>query len=587
MIESGHKAKCLLCPKHTEITCKRYNVERHNATNHAEFMKKIISDEERKLIFDRKKAELQGIKMKKYLNRFEIVTKASFKISHLLLQRQKPFSDGPIIKEAMLIGMDEILTNHKDKSMIMADISSIQLSRSTVTRRSESMAEEIITSLKSKIRKANAISICLDESTDINDMSQLVVFARIVSCDLRVSDEIFGLIPLETSTTAQDIFDALQKVFVRYSINSSDLVSITTDGAASMVGVRNGLVAKLKSENPLLFSTQCIIHQESLCAKTGIKDAKPFADFIMKVINKCVASGATRHRQFKKFLEENEADVRDLCKMQQVRWLSTEQCFKRFLSNHSLIKQFLEDNNVQVDELNSTETLVKLSFFCDLTSKMGALNRRLQGKANCVWDSFKYINNFKLEIESSIEEFKAGNFKSFQNFDLIVSSDDPADSESLSVNAEFAISWLQMLLEDLNKHFQDFQSLLPLLKFGENIESITFEDLDLIASMFGYEYQKLKTEFIAYKSDIALNPDLNFVKLKNQKLLSQAYGNVVSVFADSYMCETSFSKMNFILNEFRSRLTQYHLECCLIVSCTNIEIDFDNLVASIDCKVSH
>lgn len=65
MIESGHKAKCLLCPKHTEITCKRYNVERHNATNHAEFMKKIISDEERKLIFDRKKAELQGIKMKK------------------------------------------------------------------------------------------------------------------------------------------------------------------------------------------------------------------------------------------------------------------------------------------------------------------------------------------------------------------------------------------------------------------------------------------------------------------------------------------------------------------------------------------
>ena len=44
----------------------------------------------------------------------------------------------------------------------------------------------------------------------------------------------------------------------------------------------------------------------------GTGDAKYFADTVMKIINKCIAVGATKHRLFRKFLENSEAEIADL-----------------------------------------------------------------------------------------------------------------------------------------------------------------------------------------------------------------------------------------------------------------------------------
>ena len=68
----------------------------------------------------------------------------------------------------------------------------ISLSRFTVARRIDDLSENIKVSLKDRISKCSALSIALDESTDLSDTAQLVVFIRGVTDNFEVIQKIFG-----------------------------------------------------------------------------------------------------------------------------------------------------------------------------------------------------------------------------------------------------------------------------------------------------------------------------------------------------------------------------------------------------------
>ena len=343
-----------------------------------------------------------------------------------------------------------------------------------------------------------------------------------------------------------------------------------------MVGKKNGVVAKLKQENSKLLSLQCIIHQENLVAKAGIPEAKIFSDKVMKIVNKCISSGATRHRLFRQFLEECEHDITDLQKMQQVRWLSCANVFTKFLNAIGPIKEFLATLKIQFEELDDGFWIQKLSFLTDLTNKMSVLNRSLQGKRNFAWDSFKKISSFKMNIQSSIDEFENNNFDSFENL-----------SKCSPVEKNFFLKWLRFILDDISKRFQDFQTVMFILKFGENPRPASDDDLQLIAVQFNLDYQKLKYEMNTYRSELMFNDDPTLKKFYQFPHLTKAMAHCQSLFADSYLCESAFSKMNFILNDYRANLTQNNLENCLIIATTELQIDLNELVRRLDCRVLH
>ena len=207
-----------------------------------------------------------------------------------------------MIKEAIISGMGVLLSKSRDKNGIMNSIKSLQLSHQTISRRAQLFSSKLKEKLIFEISKSRAISICLDESTDQKDMSQLIIFIRIVREDNSFIDEIMDLKPLKLTTKAIDIFNVLKESLADHEISFGDITAITTDGAAAMTGSKSGLTALLKRENPLIKSFKCIIHQESLIAKLGISSAKKFADNVMKIVNKIVSVGSLRHRKFKALL---------------------------------------------------------------------------------------------------------------------------------------------------------------------------------------------------------------------------------------------------------------------------------------------
>ena len=81
--------------------------------------------------------------------------------------------------------------------------------------------------------------------------------------------------------------------------------------------------------------------------------------------------------------------------------------------------------------------------------------------------------------------------------------------------------------------------------------------------------------------------EMSIQTLKNFKMLKLAYAKILSMFPDSYICESTFSKLNFILNQYRSNLTQKNLLNCIKIACNDSEIDFEEIVKDMFCQVSH
>ncbi|KAH0808349.1 hypothetical protein GEV33_014442 [Tenebrio molitor] len=125
-------------------------------------------------------------------------------------------------------------------------------------------------------------------------------------------EELLGLLPLKGRTRGEDTANAVIECIEKHHIPLDKIVSISTDGAKSMTGVRNGFVAILKEKiNHEILTYHCIIHQEALCAQTFPEKICKVMELVIKIINSIIAK-ALNHRQFKEFLVEVESEYADL-----------------------------------------------------------------------------------------------------------------------------------------------------------------------------------------------------------------------------------------------------------------------------------
>jgi len=114
-----------------------------------------------------------------------------------------------------------------------------------------------------------SLSLALDESTDIQDKPQLAIFVRYVTRYVDVKEELLDLISLKETTLGVDIKIAFDETLRKADIPLNKIMSISTDGAPSMVGCKNGLVGLLKNDTNFsdFIPIHCIIHREHLTAK--------------------------------------------------------------------------------------------------------------------------------------------------------------------------------------------------------------------------------------------------------------------------------------------------------------------------------
>lgn len=201
-------------------------------------------------------------------------------------------------------------------------IDDLQLSRHTVETRISDINNALESDLHADLNAYVYFSVALGESCDIQDKSQLAIFARIVSEDCVIKRGVLDIVSLKNRTRGIDVKDAMTEVFKKANLSLEKLTATVTDGVPSMIGSVNGLVGLCKCDDAFteFRNFHCIIHREQVVSKT------PNLDHVMKPVIEIVnhiCTHALNHLQCKKLIAEVDAELPgELLLHCAVRWLS-------------------------------------------------------------------------------------------------------------------------------------------------------------------------------------------------------------------------------------------------------------------------
>lgn len=591
----SNKPVCLICGTVIAVL-KRANLKRHHETNHASWKDKypMNSDTRQKKLDALLDAQRRStIIMTSSMSQQEKAAEASLRIAWILNKKKMPLDSSETVKECIIAASQAVST--KDTT---AAFEKIPLSNDTNTRRTEKIAINIKESLITKLKAAPQMSICIDESVDITDIPQLVVFVRFLD-GKAFREELLALIPLPGRTTGEDIFNAVKSFFEQHGIPLNRISSLVTDGAPSMVGKEKGFTARLREINPNLLSYHCIIHNSVLCSKLNPKCAEHM-DLIIKLVNFLRANSALRHREFKEFLMENEAQYLDVPYHNAVRWLSKGNVLKTVWGVLEHITTFLAAIeptaavNSFIEFLSSEDDLMMVAFMVDIFGHLNEFNLSLQGKNKVIADMRKEVKAFEMKLHlfrQDIENSKLLHFPTLKEYQSKTGATDTDMSQFMTI--------IQDMIVEFDSRFTAFNTcdaLLLLIKnpyitepqgpWTEQVEgfcpdlSIASLQTELINLQADAELKHLFSKEATEDFWIALSPH-NFQSLKTLGLY------VSGMFGSTWLCESLFSQMNIVKSKYRSKLTHAHLEQILRIATTGFEPDFKKLAQESRAHFSH
>ncbi|MEE6499512.1 hypothetical protein FKM82_003469 [Ascaphus truei] len=539
------KTVCLLCKKSFSDN-KVDSLKKHFQNKHSAFNNKFpVDGPSRVREIARLKSQFQDQKssLKQFLSSNELVTLASYKAVWILARKKKPFSDAEIVKDILVTVMETLLENYesKVKNDILQKVQNLQLSRRTVVRRVLELSKNIEEQLLEQLKDCLCFSLALDESTDCTDTAQLIFWVRFVLSNFTIREEILVLCGLRGQTCATDVLEHFISASKQYDLDQIKLASITTDGAPAMIGRKSGFVSRLKqhlSENGvknMLPSFHCILHQENLCAQMLETDTlKTLMDKVVKIVNYIRSGSSLIHRQFVEALKECDF----LVEKRQIKFFSD-----------------IENPSWQCD----------LHFLCDIMAHLNELNVKLQGKGKVICELAQHIQEFKSKLNLIQVQTQKDDLTHFANLNRFLEKNE--ECGLLDVKRQLYVNWIKNLSQKFESRFSDFNDFKLAFKF--------------LRDPFHFDITNSSKEISTLLS-------LDKRGLEDDLLSFHTISKLLSMFGSTWVCESTFSMMDFIKSKHRSRIVDVNLEAelrCALSS--DIQPKFMQLVRNKDCQISH
>ncbi|XP_071063277.1 general transcription factor II-I repeat domain-containing protein 2B-like [Pseudochaenichthys georgianus] len=542
---------------------KDYNVSRHYETKHAEKYKNL-TDAERARTSEALLAKLQkqqGFFTKLHTSR-DAATKTSFVISHKIAKNSKLFSEGEFVKECLVDSAALICPKKK------AAFEQVPLSRQTVTRRIEEIAGNLELQLQHEVASFAFFSLALDESCDVRDTAQLLVFVRGITPDFKITEELAAMRSMKGTTTGSDLFTEVNECMDTLGLTWDRLAGVTTDGCPNLTGKNVGLLKRMQDKvteidaDQKLVCLHCIIHQHVLC-KSVLK-IDHVIDVVPKIVN-FIRARALNHRQFVALLEEHETEHRDIGYHTAIRWLSLGKVLKRVWDLKAEIQEFCEKKG---SELSDEDWIADFAFAVDVTALMNELNTKLQGKGLFVHEMHSLVKAFMTKMQFLSSQLESNTLTHMQTLKEVTPSADHLRRYS---------SMLGALHGEFSRRFKDLRKIE--------------DEMQLVSSPFTCSVDNapsdVQLELIDLQSDAVLAEHFKSASLLDfySSLKEENFPNMrrhaqkmLVLFGSTYICEQTFSIMKFQKSRYRSSLTDDHLTAVLRISTSDIQPDIDALV---------
>ena len=218
---------------------------------------------------------------------------------------------------------------------------------------------------------------------------------------------------LPEKTTGEEIFRVTSEYLEKGGLKWEDCMSVSTDGAAAMVGRTKGFVSRVKEKNPDVIITHCFLHREALVAKTLPADLVPVSDDVVRMVN-FVKSRPVKSRIFVALCEEMGAEHKALLFHTEVRWLLRGKVLARVYELREELKVFLtNEGSDYAKPLASDEWCARLAYLADIFHHLNELSTRMQGRNENLVTSTDKINGFRSKVQLWQQHVENGNLKMF------------------------------------------------------------------------------------------------------------------------------------------------------------------------------
>ncbi|XP_073432233.1 general transcription factor II-I repeat domain-containing protein 2-like [Dendrobates tinctorius] len=531
------RAVCLICQNIVSVF-KEYNLRRHYQTQHKDKYDCLVGEVRKDQILKLKNTlttQQNTFVKQKQLNISSL--RASFQVAKLIACTGRPFVEGEFVKECLLSVAKEMCPEKVDL------FSTVSLSGPTITRRIEETGDNLHQHLQNSAKKLSYFSLALDESNDIRDSAQLLIFIHGTNDYFEVTEELAALQSIKGTTTGEDIYEKVCQTVNGLELDWAKLASVTTDGAPSMVGSKKGVIARINQEMD--------------------------------------KANALNHRQFQEFLSELNVGYEDVLYHTEVRWLSRGRVLKRFYDLLPQITEFLLSKNKEIPELNDAEWKWHLAFLTDVTELLNSFNVQLQGKGKLICDMQSHVKAFEVKLGLLIKQVKEENFCHLPTTQNLL-----AQKPLVAFPNKTCVDSLEILLKQFEFRFKELHLHGQDIQLFRNPFSIDIENVDTVYQMELAELQNCDSLKDAFKSSSLPNfyaslPSETYPNLRKHAL------KMATIFGSTYVCEQTFSRMKHLKSPTRSRLTDEHLHHLLRLAVTNMEPDIDHLISQKQAHSSH
>ena len=495
---------------------------------------------------------------------------ASFEISEMVAQMLKSHT----LAESVILPACKKMVKTMLGDEAEKEISKIPLSNDTVRRRILAMSDDIETNVCRNKLQDSIFALQVDETTDITNKAQLLVFIRFIDGD-QIVNQFLCCKEMSGTTKGEDIFQILNNYLKKWELSWKSCVGICTDGAPSMVGCLKGFTALVKEkQNPGIITTHCFLHREALIAKTLGVELKQVLNQVVEMVN-FIKSRPLKSRLFEQVCIDMDAQHRRLLLHTEVRWLSRGKVLQRVHELREELLAFFEELNHKIfsEYLKSEFWICCLAYLVDIFQHLNSLNKSMQGKNENILTSTDKMKAFQKKIAIWKRNSRDDNFEMFPSVSKThVKKMMPIIAEHLTTLEEK----LEFYFPSLNVDRYDWIRN-PFIEIPTDAGLVLAEEEEL-ACISSDRGLKIKYEELSLdKFWISIREEYPSTAKKALSVLIQ--------FSTSYLCELGFSSLTNIKCKKRQNIQciEEELRVCL----SHIRPDIKKIAKGYQAHVSH
>ncbi|GAB1869456.1 General transcription factor II-I repeat domain-containing protein 2A [Camponotus japonicus] len=231
----------------------------------------------------------------------------------------------------------------------------------------------------------------------------------------------------------------------------------------------------------------------------------------------------------------------------------------------------------------------------DVFFHFNELNKHLQGKNKVLCDVYEIIKSFQRKLQLFENDLNSKELLHFPSLKTHIERNPDED-----IDMDIFVKFLQDVQIEFSSRFSEFNQISDLLTALKNLFSMKPNGNWVTQAMHLFDSYidkaRLQLETIELQESSVLKESYQATQITKfwTDLPDETYPNlrkiglfVLTMFGSTYVCEATFSKMNYVKNKFRSRLTDRHLEDCLIAATTSYNPEFTKIIKDSKSQFSH